>query len=288
MKKLVGAIIMMCFLKDGLAQTGVPDKKPVLGLSYGNDATLEQAFNRYVTTGKAPNVVTSGFVKFAYDSAQQPIIETTPFQETVISLEPGEKFTNVSTGDPNRWSYMAAVSGSGEEEQQNILIKPQEPNIATNLVITTTKRIYNLRLVSMYRAKALKAVSFWYPLDMVKEIKRKSELDDSLIVSKTPSVHLDALNFDYRMTCGLFCRKPSFAPNKIFDDGVHTFIEFPKQISSRDLPVLFIVENNERVLVNFRYKAPYFVVDKLFSKAALVMGVGRSKKTLIITNRHYA
>ena len=129
----------------------VPLAKPAYQLMYGNDPALSKAFNQYVATGKAPNIVTDGFIKYAYYASQQPIVKTTPLQETVISLEPGEHFTNISSGDPNRWSYSVAASGSGINIQQNVLVKPSPPdqasmNMATNLVIATTKRIYNIRL----------------------------------------------------------------------------------------------------------------------------------------------
>ena len=135
-------------------------------LVYGNDTGLEHAFDQYLKTGKAPNIVTDGFEKFAYNSAQQPIVRTSPFQETVISLEPGEKFTNVTTGDPNRWTYSAATSGVGGHQQQHILVKPSASDLGTNMVITTDRRIYNLRLMSSTDGIPTRIISFWYPEEM--------------------------------------------------------------------------------------------------------------------------
>ena len=34
-------------------------------LLYGNDPALESAFKQYTRTGKAPNVITDGFIRFA-------------------------------------------------------------------------------------------------------------------------------------------------------------------------------------------------------------------------------
>jgi type IV secretion system protein VirB9 len=61
-------------------------------------------------------------------------------------------------------------------------------------------------------------------------------------------------------------------------------MQFPEGVANRDLPVLFVLENREKELVNFRFKSPYFVVDKLFKKAVLVIGVGSTKKSVTITN----
>ena len=105
---------------------------------------------------------------FLYDAEKQPIIQTAPFQETVIRLEPGEKFTNISSGDPSRWSYAVAISGKEETAQQNILVKPSLPNIQTNLVITTDKRLYNVSLVSMQTDQFTRSVSFVYPEETIK------------------------------------------------------------------------------------------------------------------------
>lgn len=267
----------------------VPEHRTNFRLMYGNDPSLERAFNQYAKTGRAPNIITDGFVKFAYNAGQQPIVKTTPFQETVISLEPGERFTNISSGDPNRWSYSVAVSGSGAKQQQNILVKPSLPDISTNMVITTDRRIYNLRLVSSMNARSTKNVSFWYPDEMVNAVNEASikQVDDGRVAS-VPDVSLNNLNFNYSMSCGFFCHLPNWAPIRIFDDGTHTYIQFPESISNRDMPALFVSDRNTKELVNYRSKPPYFVVDKIFKQAVLIMGVGHSQTSVTITNNCYS
>jgi type IV pilus biogenesis protein CpaD/CtpE len=46
----------------------VPEHKTNFRLMYGNDPSLERAFNQYARTGKAPHIITDGFVKFAYNA----------------------------------------------------------------------------------------------------------------------------------------------------------------------------------------------------------------------------
>ena len=48
----------------------------------GNDKSVEAAFKQYARTGKAPNIKTDGFERFAYSQMQQPVISCEPFQET--------------------------------------------------------------------------------------------------------------------------------------------------------------------------------------------------------------
>ncbi len=267
----------------------VPEQKTNFRLMYGNDSSLERAFNQYTKTGNAPNIITDGFVKFAFNAGQQPIIQTTPFQETVISLEPKEKFTNISSGDPNRWSYLVAVSGSGDSLQQHVLVKPSLPDISTNMVITTNKRIYNLKLISLMNEKSIKNISFWYPDEMVGVINEISikQIEDTRVAS-VPDVNLNNLNFNYSISCGWFCRAPNWSPTRVFDDGTHTYIQFSKEISNRDMPVLFVSDKNSKELVNYRFKSPYFVVDKIFKQAVLVMGVGQSQRSVTLTNNRYS
>lgn len=252
-------------------------------LSYGSDPALERAFKNYLKFGKAPNIVSKGFVSFAYNADQQPIISTIPLQETVVSLESGEKFRNISTGDPSRWSYSVATSGEGSSIQQNILIKPSAPSISTNMVITTNKRIYNLRLVSGADpdSNSMRCVRFWYP----KEIQAETAVSNSSNPSAV-NVAVNQLNFDYRLTNENGYSLPRWAPTRVFDDGIHTYIQFPATIASTDMPVLFVLRNGKtNELVNYRYQAPYFIVDKLFKQAALVLGAGKNQTRLIIVNQ---
>lgn len=302
---LMGSFILMCMTGCTTTQTPeqpfvqtrevisrpaliqVPKEHANYRLLYGNDPSLERAFNQYACTGKAANIVTDGFIKFAYNEGQQPIVKATPFQETVISLEPGERFTNISSGDPNRWSYSVAVSGSGATQQQNVLVKPSLPDISTNMVITTDKRIYNLRLLSSMNAQTTRNISFWYPDEMVNAVNDSTLKQFDGAVATVPNVSLNNLNFDYRLSTGWFSHTPAWKPIRVFDDGTHTYIQFASIMSNRDMPVLFVQEGYSKELVNYRTKPPYFVVDKIFKQAVLVVGVGYSQTKVTITNNHY-
>ncbi|MBS0359331.1 MAG: TrbG/VirB9 family P-type conjugative transfer protein [Proteobacteria bacterium] len=266
----------------------IKEKEPNYRLMLGNDPALTKAFHQYVKTGKANNIVTDGAIQFAFSQSDQPIIKTVPFQETVISLKPGERFTNISSGDPSRWSYAVAKSGRGNKEQQHILIKPSEPNISTNMVITTDERIYTVLLVSLKEGNSAKHVSFWYPDELVARINERSMKEGEGSTSlETPAIDVNHLNFNYKISSGLFNRKLSWEPSRVFDDGAHTYIEFSRNRSNRDLPAIFVLEDKKLALLNYRYKPPYYVVDKIFKKAVLVMGVGNNQAKVDIVNQSY-
>ena len=58
----------------------------------------------------------------------------------------------------------------------------------------------------------------------------------------------------------------------------------PPGLRSTEAPALFLAESGEdRVLVNYRVRGEYYVVDKLFEEAVLVVGVGRHAKQVKIT-----
>jgi type IV secretion system protein VirB9 len=265
-----------------------PVNKQSFQLSYGNDPALQRVFNQYISTGKAANIITEGFTKFAYNSGQQVIVKTNPGHQTIISLEPGERFTNVTTGDPSKWTYSAAMSGSGKDQQTHILVVPLYSDISTNMVITTDKRMYNINLVSSMDGKYTKNVRFWYPEEMVNTWNDKTyDAEGRGGSTSAPDVNVTNLNFDYRISSG-WSSSPSWTPTRIFDDGKQTFIQFPQTMSTRDMPVLFIVDGkNQRALVNYRWHAPYFIVDRVFKEAVLVMGTGGSQQQLRLTNRKY-
>lgn len=228
-------------------------------------------------------ILTDGFVRLAYHFAQSPLLNTAPFQETVINLEVGEHYTNISSGDPNRWSYAVAVSGSGKTEQQHVLVKPSLPGLSTNLVITTDRRLYHLQLVSTLNQPVTRAVSFGYPHECCESMGGLNErVDESARhVEKNNPTH--AMHFDYQLSrTHLFGSAPAWWPKQVFDDGQKSYIAFPDTVKQQDLPVLFILDHDQQELVNYRCKDNYFVVDKIFDKALLVSGVGQSEESVLI------
>jgi P-type conjugative transfer protein TrbG len=259
-------------------------------LAYGNNPALAKAYAQYIKTGKAPNITTDGFQQFAY-GASQPVIAASPIELTVISLEAGENITNVSSGDPLRWSYSMATSGQGKNKQAHVMVKPSQADISTDLVITTDKRMYTLKLVSGDNTKYVKDVRFWYP-DEIQDYWNNYNQNQqpgnvsSVNISGATSLDLKKVNFDYSISAPFFS-SPSWKPTRVFDDGTHTYIQFPDTLSNQELPALFIANGNNQELVNYRYKKPYFVVDKIFDKAVLLMGVGQNQSKITLTNNHY-
>jgi type IV secretion system protein VirB9 len=270
-----------------------PDIKMQYQFSYDNNPALKKAYQQYLNTGKAPDITTDGFKQFAYGVGRQPIITASPLELTVVSLEPGEKVTNVSSGDPLRWSYSLAYSGQDKMRQAHVMVKPSQQDISTDLVITTDKRMYTLKMTTDKGGSYVRDVRFWYPEEMQDywnnynvEQTQKLNQEQSTTIAEVPNINLNNMNFAYKFDHSGWST-PDWQPVRVFDDGTHTYLQFSSSVSSRDLPALFILNGKSQELVNYRSKPPYFVVDKIFKKAVLVSGVGSSQTTVTITNYRY-
>ena len=109
-----------------------------------------------------------------------PYSESTIFQAyaapglvTDIVLEPGENLVAVASGDTARWVIGDTTSGAGETRQTHVLVKPYSAGLTTNLVITTDRRTYHVRLVST-SATALSSMRWTYPQDELLALRRKA------------------------------------------------------------------------------------------------------------------
>ncbi|OCR85973.1 conjugal transfer protein, partial [Campylobacter fetus subsp. testudinum] len=65
-----------------------------------------------------------------------------------------------------------------------------------------------------------------------------------------------------------------FKPLRVYNDGLKTYIQMPKNMKFYEAPALMILDNdNNKEIVNYRLKVDTFIVDRLFNKAILISGV---------------
>ena len=190
-----------------------------------------------------------------------------PERVTDVALQPGETITSVAAGDTVRWTVGDTTSGSGETMRAHILVKPFSAGIATNLVITTDRRVYRLQLVST-AATSMAAISWTYPADALLAIERGQEQAEAAKPA-AKGITVEHLNFDYVITGDT----PAWRPIRAFDDGRQTFIAFAPDIAVGEAPPLFVLgPDGEAQLVNYRVAGHYYVVDRLFGAAELRLG----------------
>ncbi|ASN01212.1 P-type conjugative transfer protein TrbG [Xanthomonas citri] len=194
-------------------------------------------------------------------------VYASPGRVTVVSLQPGEELVTVAAGDTVRWIVGDTSSGGGSDLRVNVLVKPMRSGLKTNLVITTSRRTYLLELTSTEKAW-MASVSWDYPKDRMLALQRQAQAAQATTPVDT-GLSLDKIRFRYAVSGS----NPPWKPLRAFDDGEKVYIQFPAGIAQGELPSLFVLgAQGDGQLVNYRFRAPYYVVDRLFGAAELRLG----------------
>jgi type IV secretion system protein TrbG len=194
-------------------------------------------------------------------------VYTSPGRVTVIALQQGEELVTVSAGDTVRWIVGDTAAGAGATLRVNILVKPTRVGLKTNLVVTTNRRTYLLELSSTPQAW-MASVSWDYPKDRMLALQRQAQQAQASAPVET-GMTLEQIRFRYTVTGD----SPPWKPLRAFDDGEHVYIQFPGGIAQGELPPLFVIgARGDGQLVNYRFRSPYYVVDRLFGAAELRLG----------------
>jgi type IV secretion system protein VirB9 len=193
-----------------------------------------------------------------------------PERVTMISLQPGEELVTVAAGDTVRWVVGDTASGTGDALRVNVLVKPVRSGIKTNLVITTSRRTYLLELTSTEKVW-MASVSWDYPKDRMLALQRQAQAAQASAPVNT-GLSLENIRFRYAISGS----NPPWKPLRAFDDGDKVYIQFPGGIAQGELPPLFVIgAQGDGQLVNYRFRSPYYIVDRLFGAAELRLGGDR-------------
>ena len=193
-----------------------------------------------------------------------------PGRVTVISLQAGEELVTVAAGDTVRWVVGDTSSGSGDALHVNVLVKPVRTGLKTNLVITTNRRTYLIELTSTERAW-MASVSWDYPKDRMLALQRQAQAAQTA-APVDAGLSLERIRFRYAISGS----KPPWKPLRAFDDGEKVYIQFPAGIAQGELPPLFVIgAQGDGQLVNYRFRSPYYIVDRLFGAAELRLGADK-------------
>ena len=208
---------------------------------------------------------------FAYDPHAQPVINCQVLRVTEIDLNRDEAIASdgIGAGDTERWAIQPLSN--------RVLVKPKETGIATDLIIVTNRRSYHFSLRT--RAPYMPQVAFYYPDDVRRaEAARESALREAARQG-TDALPAKPLNFAYAISGPDVAWKPVLA----FDDGEHTYLQFPDNSMSADMPTLMVQNGNQQALVNYQVRGSYYVADRVFQKAALTAGTGTNREVVQIT-----
>jgi type IV secretion system protein VirB9 len=252
-------------------------------LAFSFLAALVAAPSAQAATTPSPQAAAP--VEFPFEERSVYPLVAAPGRLTDIALEPGEALveTNpIAAGDTARWIFGDTVSGAGETRRVHILVKPTAGDLATNLVINTTRRTYFLELRASNRA-FLTQVRWRYPppLSAPEAALAPPPPDPTTrsVAAPTSPAPAPSLNLAYR-----FHGRASFRPSRVWDDGARTYLEFPPATVLSDLPPLFLVgaDGKTAELVNYRVDDRVVVVERLFQAAELRLGVGKAARRVRI------
>jgi type IV secretion system protein VirB9 len=115
------------------------------------------------------------------------------------------------------------------------------------------------------------SVSWDYPKDRMLALQRRA------MATKTATpidagLRLEQLRFRYAISGS----NPPWKPLRAFDDGRKVYIQFPAGIAQGELPPLFVIgSEGDGQLVNYRFRSPYYIVDRLFGAAELRLGADK-------------
>jgi type IV secretion system protein VirB9 len=169
-----------------------------------------------------------------------------------------------------------------------IMVKPTESGLTTNLVITTNRRTYSMKLVSREQ-EWMPLVSFAYPEDsqakwVAFQASQERQREATTLSSGEDIAKLD---FNYRMSGD----DPAWKPLRVYSNGVKTFIQFPASVSHAELPTLVALGTDgdlftspSQRLVNYRLIGDRFEVDQVLANAALIAGVGGEQERVSIAH----
>jgi len=230
-----------------------------------------------------------------------PVMVCAPLRVCAVELQPGEHLqSQPQIGDSRRWEITPVMSGSGLDQTPLLVVKPIEAGLETDLIIPTDRRTYVVRLISD-PTRFISRLAFQYPADdrakwatfqaqqdaatrdaeAVAEQKKAQEdqaKDKQAGILPMAENALDNLYFDYKLS-----GDPAYSPERVLDDGQHTYLIYPNDGRFRELPTLLMLVNGKTELVNFRVDGTRYIVDRLFDKAILVVGVGKKQTRVTIT-----
>jgi type IV secretion system protein VirB9 len=236
-----------------------------------------------------------GRVVYVYGQGM-PVLVCAPLRACAVELQAGERIeSQPQIGDSRRWEITPVMSGSGLEQAPLLIVKPREPGLETDLIVPTDRRTYVLRLISD-PSRFVSRLAFQYPGEdrskwalfqaQQDAAKRDAEAlaeqqkakDKQAGVVPMADNALDSLYFDYKLGGDV-----AYRPEHVLDDGQRTYLIYSNDGRFRELPTLLLLVNGKTELVNYRVDGSRYIVDRLFDKAILVVGIGKKQTRVTIT-----
>lgn len=207
---------------------------------------------------------------FAWSPGRVFEVWTAPLRVTTLTLGEGETVVSKAAGDTVRWQIGETTSGAGAGERTHVLLKPLQRGLETNLVLTTSRRVYFLELRSG-DADSFNAAVAWDAAPAETLADRPPGHDGEIRIPDPVAAPQGPLDARYRIEPR--GRRPRWTPTSVFNDGQRTFITFDADLQIDEAPALFVVApDGEAQMVNYRQSEGLYIVDRVFDRAELRLG----------------
>ncbi len=180
-----------------------------------------------------------------YAQNQVVVLRAAPGYQVTVQLAADERIESIAVGDSSAWQVTANRSG------ESLFVKLLQPDIATNMTVITSARLYVFDLEPLSRPThdMPYSVQFRYP-------SQAKEQQAAEITTKGR----------YMLSGARALR-----PDGISDDGLHTYIEWPKDAA---LPAVYALDDlGGETLVNGMMRDGIFVIDAI--APALIFRIDR-------------
>lgn len=253
----------------------------------GKEAAGVNLANKWKSNPEKPRRGADGSVVYLF-GATLPTLVCSPLQVCSIKLQPGEVVSDVHAGDNVRWKITPATEGQGKETTTMLIIKPTDAALSTNLLVTTDRRVYTIKLVSTQKSW-IPVLSFDYPEDVKSEWDAYHERVARNTFNNTLPTGQNVANLDFNFK--MSGDNPSWKPLRVYSDGVKTYIQFQSSSFNGEAPALVALGDDgglfrspSQQIVNYRVIGDRYVVDKVLDRAALIVGVGSRQNKVTITH----
>ena len=231
-----------------------------------------------------------GSISFLY-GATMPRVIVAPLKITDIQFQEGEEIKDVQLGDTTRWMVSPSISGEGKKQISHLLVKTTDVGLETTLFVSTNRRTYHMNLFSR-KYEYMPIIGFKYRDDInkkweaynqhIKKEKRVEKKLNTLQITSSLSKNIENLDFQYNII-----GEADWKPIRVYNDGIKTYIEMPSSMKFNEAPIFMVLDQgNNNQLVNYRLKENNYIVDKLFQKAILIIGVGSNQEKITIERKN--
>lgn len=184
-----------------------------------------------------------------------------------LQFDESESFVGLSAGDMDALAFQAQTN--------HLFIKPKALSVHTNLTVLTSRRVYRFDysvsagVPDPAHDEVVYALNFVYPAPPPPAVPTQP-------IAAPPDA-VRRLNEDY-----WYCGDRTLQPQRVWDDGVQTHIQFGAR---SELPALFVRNDDDtETLLNFHVEGTDMVIQRLAHRFIL----RRGRLTGCMVNKGYA